>query len=67
MIIVNSKVYLVGKGRVAAGRGRRREKKMKDGFFRAAAVTPEIRVADPEYNREQICRLIEEGAKSAQS
>lgn len=55
---------MVRKGRVAAGRGRRREKKMKDGFFRAAAVTPEIRVADPEYNREQICRLIEEGAKS---
>lgn len=40
------------------------EKKMKDGFFRVAAVTPEIRVADPEYNRGEICRLIEEGTKS---
>lgn len=39
---------------------------MNDGFFRVAAATPKIRVADPVYNREQICRLIEEGeAKGA--
>ena len=36
---------------------------MKDGFFRVAAATPEIRVADPIYNREQICKQIEEGVK----
>lgn len=35
---------------------------MNDGFFRVAAATPKIRVADPVYNREQICNLIEEGA-----
>lgn len=34
---------------------------MRDGFFRAAAATPKIKVADPVYNREQICRLIGEG------
>lgn len=34
---------------------------MRDGFFRVAAATPKIRVADPVYNREQICRIIEEG------
>ena len=27
---------------------------MKDGFVKAAAVTPEIRVADPEYNVEKV-------------
>lgn len=36
---------------------------MKDGFFRVAAATPGIRVADPVYNREEICRMIEEGTK----
>jgi NAD+ synthase (glutamine-hydrolysing) len=36
---------------------------MKDGFFRVAAATPKIKVADPVYNREQICALIEEGTK----
>lgn len=36
---------------------------MKDGFFRVAAATPSIRVADPAYNREAVCRMIEEGAK----
>lgn len=34
---------------------------MNDGFFRVAAATPKIKVADPVYNREQICKLIEEG------
>ncbi|MCI8269648.1 MAG: NAD(+) synthase [Lachnospiraceae bacterium] len=34
---------------------------MKDGFFRVAAATPGVRVADPVYNREQICRLLEDG------
>ncbi|MGL5435773.1 MAG: NAD(+) synthase [Lachnospiraceae bacterium] len=33
---------------------------MKDGFFRVAAATPEIRVADPVYNRERICEMIEQ-------
>ena len=27
---------------------------MKDGFIRAAAVTPKVKVADPEYNAQQI-------------
>ncbi|MCI8949607.1 MAG: NAD(+) synthase [Lachnospiraceae bacterium] len=35
---------------------------MKDGFIRVAAATPKIKVADPEYNRKQIMKLIEEGA-----
>ncbi len=34
---------------------------MKDGFFRVAAATPKIKVADPAFNREQICKIIEEG------
>ncbi len=34
---------------------------MKDGFFRVAAATPEIKVADPVYNRERICELIADG------
>ena len=33
---------------------------MKYGFIKAAAVTPKIRVADPVYNREQICDGIKE-------
>lgn len=36
---------------------------MKDGFFRVAAATPKVKVADPVHNREEICRLIEEGAR----
>lgn len=40
---------------------------MKDGFVKVAAVTPRIRVADPEYNAGQITEQIElaasEGAK----
>lgn len=34
---------------------------MKDGFFRVAAATPKIKVADPIYNREHVCALIDEG------
>lgn len=34
---------------------------MNDGFFRMAAATPKIKVADPVHNREKICHLIEEG------
>ncbi len=33
---------------------------MKDGFFRVAAATPKIKVADTGYNREAICRMIEQ-------
>ncbi len=33
---------------------------MKHGFIKAAAVTPKIRVADPQYNAEEICKGIEE-------
>ena len=34
---------------------------MRDGFIRVAAVTPKIRVADPEYNAQQIIDLIHQG------
>ncbi len=34
---------------------------MKDGFIRVAAVTPKIKVADPEYNAQQIIELINQG------
>ena len=37
---------------------------MKDGFIRVAAATPKIKVADPEYNREQIVALLKEGAEN---
>ena len=33
---------------------------MKHGFVKAAAVTPKIKVADPEYNGEEVCRKLEE-------
>lgn len=33
---------------------------MEHGFVKAAAVTPKIRVADPEYNRKRICEGIQE-------
>lgn len=36
---------------------------MRDGFLRVAAATPQVRVADVEFNREEICRLIEDGRK----
>lgn len=35
---------------------------MKDGFFRCAAMTPVIKVADCAYNTEKICELITEAA-----
>ena len=35
----------------------------RDGFIRVAASTPEIKVADVEFNREQICANILEGRK----
>lgn len=35
---------------------------MKDGYFRLAAATPQLRVADCEYNGESILRLIEQAA-----
>ena len=35
---------------------------MKHGFIKAAAVTPKIRVADPVYNGEQICKRMDEAA-----
>ena len=34
---------------------------MRDGCIRVAAATPEVRVADVEFNREQICGKIREG------
>lgn len=36
---------------------------MKHGFIRVAAATPDGRVADPQYNREQICKIMKEGAE----
>lgn len=40
---------------------------MKNGFLKVAALTPKVRVADPKYNKERICELIDaavkEGAK----
>lgn len=35
---------------------------MNQGFIRVAASTPKIRVADPDFNREQILELMKEGA-----
>lgn len=34
---------------------------MMHGYIRVAAATPEVKVADPEFNREQICELIRDG------
>ena len=34
---------------------------MRDGFVRAAAATPDILVANPIYNRQQICKMLEDG------
>ena len=40
---------------------------MKDGFIKVAAVSPKIKVADPEYNSKLVCELMktasEKGAK----
>ena len=33
------------------------------GFFRVGAAVPKIRVADCDYNREQILRIIEKAAE----
>ena len=35
---------------------------MTDGFFRVAAATPEIRVADCEFNRNSVAQLMRECA-----
>ena len=40
---------------------------IRDGFIRVAASTPEVNVADVEYNREQVCEQIEEGRKKGAS
>jgi NAD+ synthase (glutamine-hydrolysing) len=37
---------------------------MKHGFIKAAAVTPQIKVADPAYNAGQICMRIDEAVKN---
>jgi len=34
---------------------------VKNGFIKAAALTPKVRVADTTYNRERICELIDMG------
>ena len=36
---------------------------MREGFIRAAAATPKVRVADPQYNAERVIELMEEGFK----
>ena len=36
---------------------------MRHGFVKVAAATPDIRVADVEYNTEQICRAIDRHMK----
>ena len=36
---------------------------MKQGFVKVAAVTPDMRVADVEYNTEEICKNIDEAVK----
>ena len=40
---------------------------MKDGFIKAAALTPGIRVADCEYNTNQICRMMDEAWEQGRS
>jgi NAD+ synthase (glutamine-hydrolysing) len=42
----------------------RRKKSMKHGYIRVAAATPDVKVADPQFNRENIVRLIREGIES---
>ena len=37
-----------------------REYTMNHGFVKVAAVTPKIKVADPEYNASAICKCMEE-------
>ena len=33
---------------------------MKDGFIRVAAATPDLKVADPVFNREQTWKMMQE-------
>lgn len=40
---------------------------MNDNFIRVAAATPEIKVADVAYNKEQICACVEEAGKKRAS
>ena len=40
---------------------------MKDGFLRVAAATPEIKVADCEYNADRIIELIKQAAENSAS
>ncbi|MCM1123587.1 MAG: NAD(+) synthase [Eubacterium sp.] len=35
---------------------------MKHGFVKTAAMTPKIRIADPEYNAKEVCKGIEEAS-----
>lgn len=37
---------------------------MKHGYIRVAAATPDVKVADPEFNREKICELIKEAIRN---
>lgn len=37
---------------------------MRHGFVKAAAATPDIRVADVEYNTEQICKAIDQACEN---
>ena len=39
---------------------------MKDGFIRVAAATPDLKVADPVFNREQTWTSVDEGRKTLQ-
>ena len=39
-----------------------RRTKMKDGFIRVAAATPDLKVADPVFNREQTWKMMQEAA-----
>lgn len=36
---------------------------MKDGFIRVAAATPDIQVADCEYNRKQVEKMLKEACE----
>ena len=37
---------------------------MKHGFVKVAAATPDIRVADVAFNKEQICQMIDEAVSN---
>ncbi len=37
---------------------------MRDGFVKVAALTPDVQVADTEYNSKKICELIDEAAQA---